>query len=227
MARDFNFLCETEFPSRQVGEYLNRAYIPSAAVSPNPSEDHLSSRRAQIIAAKSVLVHVYVLSLDYIIVFRYSNPMDRLWTCIRSTKERIYSYVWRRQVVQEVLELLSKDRSPLCNMRPTPLLEPSIQRHLTHFSLITHGFGAPTVVSALATTQSVLTEMLKSMSAGAGPGAQGLGACGPSGQQAQLQAQAAQQQQQHQQADKALALGVDALHALDFSAHGIANGDSR
>ena len=138
----------------------------------------------------------------------------------------------RRQVVQEVLELLSKDRSPLCNMRPTPMLEPSIQRHLTHFSLITHGFGAPTVVSALATTQSVLTEMLKSMSTGQGAqgagtqGAQGLGACGPHGpgQQAQLQAQAVQQQQQ---ADKALALGVDALHALDFSAHGIANGDSR
>ena len=131
-------------------------------------------------------------------------------------------------MVQEVLELLSKDRSPLCNMRPTPMLEPSIQRHLTHFSLITHGFGAPTVVSALATTQSVLTEMLKCMSAGQGAqGAQGLGGCGPTGQQAQLQTQAAQQQQ----ADKALALnaalGVDALHALDFSAHGIANGDSR
>ena len=48
---------------------------------------------------------------------------------------------------------MNQDRSPLCNTRPQPLLEPSVQRHLTHFSLITHGFGSPAIVAALSAIQ--------------------------------------------------------------------------
>ena len=51
------------------------------------------------------------------------------------------------------MDLLNQDRSPLCNTRPQPLLEPSVQRHLTHFSLITHGFGSPAIVAALSAIQ--------------------------------------------------------------------------
>ena len=47
------------------------------------------------------------------------------------------------------MDLLNQDRSPLCNTRPQQILDPSIQRHLTHFSLITHGFGSPAIVAAL------------------------------------------------------------------------------
>ena len=51
------------------------------------------------------------------------------------------------------MDLLNQDRSPLCNTRPNQILDPSIQRNLTHFSLITHGFGSPAIVAALTAVQ--------------------------------------------------------------------------
>jgi hypothetical protein len=51
------------------------------------------------------------------------------------------------------MDLLNQDRSPLCNTRPQPILDPSIQRHLTHFSMITHGFGSPAIVASLTAIQ--------------------------------------------------------------------------
>ena len=36
-----------------------------------------------------------------------------------------------------------------------------MQRHLTHFSLITHGFGSPAIVAVLNSFQNYLSEMLK------------------------------------------------------------------
>ena len=51
------------------------------------------------------------------------------------------------------MDLLNQDRSPLCNTRPQQILDPSIQRHLTHFSMITHGFGSPAIVAALTAVQ--------------------------------------------------------------------------
>ena len=66
-----------------------------------------------------------------------------------------------RQITKELTDLLNHDRSPLGSSRPTPILEPSIQRHLTHFSLITHGFGSPAIVAVLNSFQNYLTEMLK------------------------------------------------------------------
>ena len=59
------------------------------------------------------------------------------------------------------MDLLNQDRSPLCNTRPQQILEPGIQRHLTHFSLITHGFGSPAIVAALTAIQNYLSESLK------------------------------------------------------------------
>jgi transcription factor AP-2 len=58
-----------------------------------------------------------------------------------------------RQITKELMDLLNQDRSPLCNTRPQIILEPNIQRHLTHFSLITHGFGSPAIVAALTAIQ--------------------------------------------------------------------------
>lgn len=57
------------------------------------------------------------------------------------------------QVTKELMDLLNQDRSPLCNTRPQHILDPSIQRHLTHFSLISHGFGSPAIVAALTAIQ--------------------------------------------------------------------------
>lgn len=65
--------------------------------------------------------------------------------------------------MKEMVDLLNQDRSPLGNTRPNIILEPNIQRHLTHFSLITHGFGSPAIVAAMTAVQNYLTEMLKYM----------------------------------------------------------------
>jgi Transcription factor AP-2 len=64
-------------------------------------------------------------------------------------------------VVKELVDLLNQDRSPLGNTRPTPILDPAVQRTLTNFSLITHGFGSPAIVAAMTAIQNYLTEMLK------------------------------------------------------------------
>ncbi len=66
-----------------------------------------------------------------------------------------------RVITKELMDLLNQDRSPLCNTRPQQILDPSIQRHLTHFSLITHGFGSPAIVAALTAIQHYLNESLK------------------------------------------------------------------
>ena len=63
--------------------------------------------------------------------------------------------------MKELVDLLNQDRTPLGNTRPQIILEPNIQRHLTHFSLITHGFGSPALVAAITAVQNYLTEMLK------------------------------------------------------------------
>ena len=56
-------------------------------------------------------------------------------------------------VTKELMDLLNQDRSPLCNTKPAIILDQNIQRHLTHFSLITHGFGSPAIVAALTAIQ--------------------------------------------------------------------------
>ena len=66
-----------------------------------------------------------------------------------------------RVITKELMDLLNQDRSPLCNTRPNQILDPSIQRNLTHFSLITHGFGSPAIVAALTAIQNYLNESLK------------------------------------------------------------------
>ena len=64
-------------------------------------------------------------------------------------------------ICKELMDLLNQDRSPLCNTRPQPILDPSIQRHLTHFSMITHGFGSPAIVAALTAIQNYMNESIK------------------------------------------------------------------
>uniref|UniRef100_A0A668A0V7 Transcription factor AP-2 delta (activating enhancer binding protein 2 delta) n=1 Tax=Myripristis murdjan TaxID=586833 RepID=A0A668A0V7_9TELE len=107
LARDFGYTCETEFPTKAVGEHLARQHS-------EPKET--SARKKMVLATK--------------------------------------------QICKEFQDLLSQDRSPLGSSRPTPILDLDIQRHLTHFSLITHGFGTPAVCAALSTFQTVLSEML-------------------------------------------------------------------
>jgi len=66
-------------------------------------------------------------------------------------------------MVKELLDVLSQDRSPVGNSRLAPVMDPAMQRHLSHFSSITHGFGTPAMVAALSTVQAYLTESVKAV----------------------------------------------------------------
>jgi transcription factor AP-2 len=66
-----------------------------------------------------------------------------------------------RYICKELMDLLNQDRSPLCNTRPQPILDTTIQRHLTNFSMITHGFGSPAIVASLTSIQNYLNESIK------------------------------------------------------------------
>ena len=101
-------MCETEFPARQIAEFMSR--------SQHDTMDQYR-RRDLVLATKTI--------------------------------------------TKELMDLLNQDRSPLCNTRPQPILDPNIQRHLTHFSLITHGFGSPAIVAAITAIQNYLTESIK------------------------------------------------------------------
>ena len=108
LARDFGYVCETEFPARQIAEYMTR----------NHHDTMDQYRRKDLVLAT-------------------------------------------KAVTKELMDLLNQDRSPLCNTRPQPLLDPAIQRHLTHFSSITHGFGSPAIVAAISTVQNYLGESIQ------------------------------------------------------------------
>jgi hypothetical protein len=67
-----------------------------------------------------------------------------------------------RQLIKEFTDLISQDRSPLgTNSRLTPVLDVTTQKHLTHFSLVTHGFGTPAIIGAMSALQNYLTEINK------------------------------------------------------------------
>merc|ERR1712012_794155 len=110
LARDFGYVCESEFPAKQVAEFL----------SSRSSDVSEQFRRKELLLAT-------------------------------------------RLITKELMNLLNQDRSPLCNTKPAIILDQNIQRHLTHFSLITHGFGSPAIVAALTAIQNYLNESLKYM----------------------------------------------------------------
>ncbi|ETE74102.1 Transcription factor AP-2-beta, partial [Ophiophagus hannah] len=131
LARDFGYICETEFPAKAVSEYLNRQHT-------DPTDLH--SRKNMLLATNHqsslILTGLMLLSSAFFI---------------------------SRQMCKEFTDLLAQDRTPIGNSRPTPILEPGIQSCLTHFSLITHGFGSPAICAALTALQNYLTEALKGM----------------------------------------------------------------
>ena len=76
-----------------------------------------------------------------------------------------------RQAVKEFVDLLVRDQSPLgarpllpaTNAVPPAAapLDATVQRYLTNFSLVTHGFGVPAIVAAMSAVQNYLNELLK------------------------------------------------------------------
>ncbi|XP_012577556.1 PREDICTED: transcription factor AP-2-epsilon [Condylura cristata] len=110
LARDFGYVCETEFPAKAAAEYLCRRHADPGG---------LHSRKSMLLAAK--------------------------------------------QICKEFVDLMAQDRSPLGNSRPALILDPGVQSCLTHFSLITHGFGGPAICAALTAFQNYLLESLKGL----------------------------------------------------------------
>ncbi|KAA3679878.1 uncharacterized protein DEA37_0003976 [Paragonimus westermani] len=85
---------------------------------------------------------------------------------VTDLQKRRNQVVATRQLLMELTEMLSKDRSPLATcplptVRNSTPLDASTQRSLTHFSHITHGFGGLTLISALNTFQTILADVLK------------------------------------------------------------------
>uniref|UniRef100_A0A0N4Z2L8 TF_AP-2 domain-containing protein n=1 Tax=Parastrongyloides trichosuri TaxID=131310 RepID=A0A0N4Z2L8_PARTI len=111
LAKDFNHICENDFPAKQIAEYMinNNSNINDIQV--------IQRKKNMMMAAKSVL--------------------------------------------GEFKELLNNDRSPLCTSTPIPILDPSIQKHLTHFSMVTHGFGSPAVLASLTAIMNWINESMK------------------------------------------------------------------
>uniref|UniRef100_A0A8C0PJ96 Transcription factor AP-2 gamma n=3 Tax=Canis lupus familiaris TaxID=9615 RepID=A0A8C0PJ96_CANLF len=108
LARDFAYVCEAEFPSKPVAEYLTRPHLGG--------RNEMTSRKNMLLAAQ--------------------------------------------QVCKEFTDLLNQDRTPNGNNRPTPVLETNIQNCLSHFSLITHGFGSQAICAAVSAVQNYIKEAL-------------------------------------------------------------------
>lgn len=85
----------------------------------------------------------------------------KLETDMNEIRKVFLSFSIHRQITKELQDVLCQDRTPIGNSRPQPILEPAMQRCLTHFSLISHGFGTPALSAAFATLQNAFTEMLK------------------------------------------------------------------
>ncbi|ELK04320.1 Transcription factor AP-2 gamma [Pteropus alecto] len=108
LARDFAYVCEAEFPSKPVAEYLSRPHLGG--------RNEMATRKNMLLAAQ--------------------------------------------QVCKEFTELLNQDRTPNGNNRPAPVLEANIQNCLSHFSLITHGFGSQAICAAVSAVQNYIKEAL-------------------------------------------------------------------
>uniref|UniRef100_A0A8C5K3W5 Transcription factor AP-2 C-terminal domain-containing protein n=1 Tax=Jaculus jaculus TaxID=51337 RepID=A0A8C5K3W5_JACJA len=64
-----------------------------------------------------------------------------------------------QQVCKEFTDL-HQDRTPNGNSRPAPVLETNIQNCLSHFSLITQGFGSQAIYAAVSAMQNYIKEAL-------------------------------------------------------------------
>ncbi|EGW09304.1 Transcription factor AP-2 gamma [Cricetulus griseus] len=106
LARDFDNVCEAEFPSKAVADYLTRSRLGG--------RNEMATRKNMLLAAQ--------------------------------------------QVCKEFTDLLHQDRTPNRNNRPTPVLETNIQNCLSHFSLITHGFGSQAICAAVSAMQNYIKE---------------------------------------------------------------------
>lgn len=108
LARDFGYVCETEFPAASLAQYVAQQH--------SGSPDVLHTRKNMLLATK--------------------------------------------QIVKEMQDVMARDRSAVGKTNPRPILDPSVQYPLSHFSSVTHGFGTPAICAAMNALQNYLSEQL-------------------------------------------------------------------
>ncbi|KAK0425656.1 hypothetical protein QR680_009303 [Steinernema hermaphroditum] len=78
---------------------------------------------------------------------------------IQTTRATIFG---AREVITTLTSIVAADRSPICASMPQMLiLDTDVQKKMTHFSLLTHGFGNPAVGAVLECVQTILSEALR------------------------------------------------------------------
>lgn len=107
LAADFDYVCESEFPTQALSEYVAKSHADSA---------EYEARKNAIVACK--------------------------------------------QITKELQSVLSQDPYPKTRLANGTLPD-SVLKGLTHFGLVTHGFGSPAFNAALNSFQSYLNELLK------------------------------------------------------------------
>lgn len=83
--------------------------------------------------------------------------------CWNYSKIRLLSFflvIVFRQITKELQNVLSQDPYPKTRLANGTLPD-SVLKGLTHFGLVTHGFGSPAFNAALNSFQSYLNELLK------------------------------------------------------------------
>uniref|UniRef100_UPI00358E753B transcription factor AP-2-epsilon-like isoform X2 n=1 Tax=Myxine glutinosa TaxID=7769 RepID=UPI00358E753B len=154
LARDFGYVSETEFPAKAVAEYLTRQHS---------EHGELHTRKNMLLATKLHTTNFgeggghHACAAPTPVSITHPHTSDRhlpLPPCPSISNAS-------RQICKEFTDLMAQDRTPLGNARPTPILEPGIQNAISHFSLITHGFGSAAMCAALTAFQNYLTEALK------------------------------------------------------------------
>ncbi|KAI6241292.1 Transcription factor AP-2 [Aphelenchoides fujianensis] len=91
-----------------------------------------------------------------------SRPMAEYLTRA-NTKNDLAAIEHRKRMLHmsKFCDVLSKDGSAICQYTARGGLDPSIQRPLSQFSLVTHGFGSAAVQAGLFAFQNYLNESLK------------------------------------------------------------------
>jgi hypothetical protein len=118
-ARDFQKTADSEFPCVPLAEQAHKTY-----------RTHLQN---------AVVAELYAAKMNS------DEAMERSHLQ-RMLEGRLSQLEATRDMVNEFVELLKQDRSPVMDSNPESILDRRIQDPLSTFSMLTHGFGTPAVL---------------------------------------------------------------------------------
>ena len=83
---------------------------------------HFSLYQVKTMFRRAMLHYVRYIVIESLGIFEYLRT--------RPAKKHF------RMFIKEISDLINSDRSPICSARPEVILDPSIQKPLTHFSMV-------------------------------------------------------------------------------------------